>query len=994
MKNQIKLAAFHRIVLFVWVFVLVLALFPLTSNPVKPVKELASSVVVVLLAVSLLALPVKPDVPYDWQRMPVLFLCALWLLWGVVCTLLSDFKMAGLDEMRVYLTWFMIALFSARVFREPRQVHLLFLVICCAVFLSSVYGFMQFLGLDFFPWSTRDVEEYRGLPSTYANPNFAGHTLMLTLILGACLVAIKRMRWVVLLLILIGAHLYQTHMRGAPLALIAGCLLVLCALFTKKYIKTGAAYKPVWALFAVVVLGVAGVLALLPVSKMWTGFYFPTDGSLILRYNGYYGAANMVLDNPIIGVGPGNYGREAIAYWTPYEKRWFADQQKRNMRTHCDLLETATESGVPGLALHVALLMALLVRSLSLAFEDGRPEKRRIGYALAAFFMAFAVDGLFGFNLRVPVSGGLFFLMAGVLEGVSAPLPVSSPVPPPDTGKKKKNKMREQAPPEPEGQPRVFSSLVLCGVALFCLVGASVVFAGEIRYQRGNAAKIYEEDAKNEMYREQILKQGQEQLLAGRSLVFWDERYSDLLGHLAMRAGNTEAAVEYYSRALETDPHHPHKAANLARAYLSEALRDARDNVAPDYDRVGALLEEAQRTTTRAEKYCDISPFVQDVGWRIARARAVLAEEQGADALPHWREVAEKIRHSLQYGLRDVPGTYKALGMAYSKINEPEKALDPLAYVVDKDMKDESGWMLFETATRDSDNTGPILNALYKSHALALAGMPESEDLMVAMIRRLVNVYNDIEKDIFPALRFVRHDLTQVAHRTELWALFSGLAAGLGKPQLLCNEVAMHTASKSGGGNIPEVVRMMCSGADGQDGLGVASREIARASMHSAGQPAARDLAGLVDLLFMMLKGKTYPEEREAEIRANIATAYLEAGRWEEADTNFAYAIERLPENTHGRLMSARARALAGLGRSDEALALSARSVQMAPGDALVQLTYARLLRDAGRNEEAVFAYMAAVNGLPEASPLKKQAQRELGLLRGIMNSPAPEQGS
>ncbi|HOH29949.1 MAG TPA: hypothetical protein PLC40_09755, partial [Candidatus Hydrogenedentes bacterium] len=85
MNNQTRLATFHRVIIFAWVFVLVLALFPLTANPVEPIKELASAAFVVVLAVSLLAVPVKPGAPYDWGRMPALFLAGLWLCWGLFC---------------------------------------------------------------------------------------------------------------------------------------------------------------------------------------------------------------------------------------------------------------------------------------------------------------------------------------------------------------------------------------------------------------------------------------------------------------------------------------------------------------------------------------------------------------------------------------------------------------------------------------------------------------------------------------------------------------------------------------------------------------------------------------------------------------------------------------------------------------------------------------------------------------------------------------------
>lgn len=981
MKQQLRLASAHRYILFIWVFVLVLSLFPLTANPVKPIKELASSIAVFLLAVSMLAWPIRRGEPYDWPRMPVLLLSGLWLLWGLVCALFSDFKMAGFDELRVYLTWLLIALFAARVFRDPGHVRQLFLVICIAVFLSSVYGFIQYFGLDPFPWSTRDVEEYRGLPSTYANPNFAGHTLMLTLILGGCLAMTKRLRWVLLFLVPIALHLYLTHMRGAPLALAAGCVFLLCAWLVSRLPQIGVELRPVASLAAVAVIGIAGVAALMPVSKMLTGFYVPTDGSLILRYNGYYGAAKMTADHPVLGVGPGNFGRMAIAYWTPYEKRWFADQQKRNMRAHCDLLETATESGLPGLALHVALLMALLVRSLTLAFTGADPERRRLGYTLAVFFMAFLVDGLFGFNLRVPVSGAFFFLMAGVLEGVLSPTALPVPQAVPERKKKKKNELPVPVP-EIQTQPRVFSSMALCAAALVCLVFAGVVIVAEMYYQRGNGMRLTAESTENTMQQGQALKLGEDALLAGRRLMFWDERYSDMLGHLAMRGGQTEAAITYYTRALATDPYHPHKAANLARAYLSHALRYARDNAAPDYAQVGALLDEAARYGVQAETYCHISPYVQDVTWRVVRAQAILAEEQDRDARPYWEDMSRRIEEALRYGATDVPGTYKALGTARVKLEQPEQAFTPLTRVLESDMNDQIAWDLFEEAATESGKGGALLDMLYRQYVLLAPRAAEQEEAFAAAVRRMAHVTRDVEKAPGAAFRLARRGLAVAPKSPELWALFAGLAAKQGRKDLFCGQGEEFIRGGVKAADMPAFVQGICSEQGTGMPLAESSRDIARLAMQHAGQDATRDFGGAADLIAQVLAGLQLEPQRTAEVQANMATAYLEAERWEDADKGFSMAIDILPQNARGRLLSARCRALSGMGRNEEAMKFIQEAVQLAPADPLVQLTYARLLREAGRLDEAAFAFTAAINTLPEKSPLKAQAQRELELMR------------
>lgn len=983
-----KLAAAHRVVIYVWVFALVLALFPLTANPVKPIKELITALCVLGLALSLLARPPKVGEAYDWQRMPMLLVAGLWLLWGLVCASFSGFLMTGLDELRTYLGWLLVAFFAARVFREPRHINQLFLVVCTAVFLSSVYGFLQYFGHDPFPWSSRDIEEYRGLPSTYANPNFAGHTLILALIAGGGLLAVKRMRWVIVFMALIAAHLYQTHMRGAPLALAGGCLVLACAWFAARKVRAGFTAKVCFTFGAVILVGLAGMGVLLPVSKVRTGFYFPTDGSLILRYNGYYGAARMVADHPVMGVGPGNFGRQAIAYWTPYEKRWFADQQKRNMRVHFDLLETAVEGGLPGLALHMMLYMVLLVRSLSLAFTSDDPDKRRIGYTCATFFAAFIVDGFFGFNLRVPVSAGLFFLMAGALEGLMAPTPPPVVLAAADMPKKKKkHKLQEEAVLDLDAQPRVFSSLLVCAGAAVCTIFAVVVLAGEMQYQKGTAARLAAESTTNTTQQGYALRNGDEALSSGSALVFWDERYPDLQGHLAMRMGDTEAAIRHYTRALEYDPHHPHKASNLARAYLTHGLKLAREEKEADYTQVAVLLEQAQYFAEQSERYCAVSPYVQDVVWRVARALAVLAEEQGRDEIPYWLETEQRLQQCLAYGTRDVPGVYRALGAAYVKLNRLEDAFGPFERILRDNPTDEPTWMLFEDAARDLKKEEPFIKAVHGSYPLVLKNIKEKEDAFVALLRRMVVAHDELRGDPRAATRLLRYGVMHTLSRSEPWALLAGLAASQGNTNILCRDVTNYLKSEENRESIPVFAQSACTGVENIAALGASSHDLARTAMQYSGHSMAKIFGGAADFLTMLLERGTPEASIEAGIRANLATVYLEAGRWASADDNFAYAIPHLPESGKGRLLAARSRAIAGLGQMDEAMKMIGEAVSLAPNDPLVQLTYARHLRSENRLDEAAFAYQAAVNTLPEQSPLRTQALREAEQLRSVRKS-------
>ncbi|MFA7692020.1 MAG: O-antigen ligase family protein [Candidatus Hydrogenedentales bacterium] len=977
MNEEFRLARFHRLIIYCWIVVLVLALFPLNANPVKHIKELLSAIALFLLAVSLVVRPVKKGACWDWPKIPMLGIVALWLVWNLVCVLHSNFKMAGLDELRVYTTWILIALFASRVFRETRHIRFLFLVICCAVFLSSVYGFMQYVGWDIFPWSSRNVEEYRGLPSTYANPNFAGHVLALTLILGAYLISHASYRWVAALMLVMAAHLYMTHMRGAPLALAAAGGLFFVSFLISRWRSEKTMRKAVSALVLTTVLGLIGLLALLPVSHKRSGYYFPTDGSLILRYNGYYGAAQMVLDNPIMGKGSANYARNAIAHWTPYEKQWFAERQKRNMHVHCDLLETAVESGVPGLFLHVFLLIALLIRCLTLAFSEKDPARRALGYTLAAFFMAFIVDGLFGFNLRVPVSGALFFLMIGVVDGLATPFPRTAD----DRGIEKKKKELPslgKGAVLPQGRPRRSFPLFLCTLSLVCLLSASVVLVGEIYFQRGDAVRFFLEKNPDSPYLTQVRKQGIENLRIGQKLISWDDRYPDMLGHLCMRQALIPEAIAYYSQALALDPYHPHKAANLARAYLNQGLRLARASASPDYPAIAHLLDQAQSYAEQGFHYCEVSPNVHDVRWRIARAKAILAEEQQQEAAPYWEKAAAQIQEALTYGAVDVPGAYQALGLAYLKLNRPNEAVDPITKALHVKMDDESGWVMLEAAAQNSDNTTALLSLGYQRYAALIPDLPETEDAFVATVRRLTRAWTAFDPQSQASARTAAASLEVLPERAELWALLAGIA--LNEGDLAPLRLAMQGCKNRDA--IPLFVKELCADQKTAQQLEELSLELARLVQQASDRDIRNEYSLVADYFLVLLPEIPRASVQEATIRANFGGVYLESGRYDDAEKNFTFAINELPVGDTPRLLSGRAGARAELGRVKEGMMDIKKAATLAPNDPIIQLTYARMLQNEHRYDEAIFAYTAAINLLPEKIDLRKQAEQELSRLR------------
>jgi O-antigen ligase len=405
-----------RFLVQAWVFLLVLALYPYTANPSGPIKHLLTGWAVFAMCAVYLYGMAREGLGLRVTGGAVALLFAF-LGIHVVSALTSDFPLNSLYSLRLWLCGGVLALIAGNSFRTPDQLWKLLLVIVVAVSLSSVYGYLQKFGLDPFPWSARNIEEYAGMPSTYANPNFAGHTLVLALLMALGLLAFRGNLACLLAVALIGSHLYLTHMRGARVAL-AAAGLVLALHWLLCWRGRGALRAGVMTLLLLLAGAATAIAGGIAYASSQGDGPVPLDSPSVLRLNGYYGAARMALDHPVLGAGPGNYDLESPRYWTPFEQRWYATEGKKNDHVHNDALETAADAGFTGVALYFALLIWGVLSGLTLAGSAVDPGRSRLGYVLAACFAAFAVDGLFGFNLRVPVSAGLFFLALGLLQAL------------------------------------------------------------------------------------------------------------------------------------------------------------------------------------------------------------------------------------------------------------------------------------------------------------------------------------------------------------------------------------------------------------------------------------------------------------------------------------------------------------------------------------------------------------------------------------------------
>jgi O-antigen ligase/tetratricopeptide (TPR) repeat protein len=589
-----RLARIIRAGLAAFVFVLILALFPLSLRPAIDVKVWLYQAAALLLAGSWIATVVFGWTPFRWPRLfgPVLVLT---LMAQLVALAFSERLAAGSVFLSQTFCLWMLFLVASQVYNSAREAQPLLISICVGVVISSLYAFAQKAGIDPFPWNeqAQQTSTYLELPGTFGNPNVAGHALVLAIVLAVSLAAAPGTRWCALLVPIYGLHLYWTGFRAGLLALAGGAMGVAITWLAIRAKRSPVAAARITVATLLAFAGVAG-MALFAYGTVQSSNYRLLDDSLMLRYNAYYGAAEMIADRPITGFGPGTYAVENPPYWTEYEQRWLAEKRLRNDHVHSDVLETWIETGVLGAVAYVLLLVCGVYYAAAHAART--PDGRWLSLGLVAFFVTFAIDGLFGFNGRVPVTAVMVMLAAGVLEGCE--------------GFEGSRSTRR----------RVVATFLLLTILAASFVGTRSFVSGTYAYVARSALNGFAVDRAYE-WGQHALSVDPNHPAARR-----------VVADTALAMGRGDLAVPAYSDALEQRPHDIELRLGLARAHLASAAHAIE---AGDAEETMAGLQRAKDAAAAAAALCPVFPDADELLGRVALMRAQLVD-------PSLATVAEK----------------------------------------------------------------------------------------------------------------------------------------------------------------------------------------------------------------------------------------------------------------------------------------------------------------------------------------------------------------
>jgi len=940
---------------------LVLAMFPYTGDPTGDIKNLIISWAACVLGSAWLVTSWRSKQPF---RPPRFFLAILLisLALNLIAALRSDYVAYGLIEVRRFGALFLLYLVASQVYRTPQQVRHLMFVLCCAVLVAAVYAFFQKAGLDFFPWADRTSDEYLNLPATFGNPNYAAHTLILAIIMAVYLAMKKNRLWYLGFAAVFLVHLYFTRQRAGILALLAAALLVAVSKLMNRIVKRPLASAAA-SLLVVGILGVVGLSGIMAITKVRTGNVYPLDLSLLVRYKSYCSASRMILERPILGYGPGAYKIENPRFWTPYEQDWFARELKMNAHVHNDPLEIAIDAGLPAAALYLAFLILGMGYGILMGYTRRDPAERRLGFAFAALFAAFLVDGCFGFNLRVPVSATILFVTAGAMEGLGLPL--------------------EPSPHAASlSAPAVAWRAAVVALAAWCAVLDSLVFTSEVYLQLG----------KRQVYR-RTYGAAQALFTRGEALAPWNWRFAQQLGLVSLAIRDFKGAATHLERALEKNPQYIVTMVALARAKMWIGVAEL-SHAPPPSETVPEstpALDEAAAYAERALGLCPKFAQAEETLGRLASARATqLAKKYGPAEPPTqaiqetWARAETHLSRAIQFGAQNQGELYRLLARAHLGLGDEDGAEQALIRSAQANPADEVTWPYFYEFAKRLGRFDQLRHTLLGQVRRMRETPGFDPDAIAGGHLWLATVYESGYDDADGAERAYREAVRWAPLRPDVWSTYARFAARTGRNTSFATALAASCKGLEAEGKapLPEAEAVALVQQRGPEALGEAAKLLGGALddrfRADRGATARKELAWAADLLLAEAQNAPAELEEIGSVFLGLGMFYARIGELIRADELYAKALPNLWPTEQSICALHWAQVLTRLHRTTQAINILRQTLQHDPDNLSLRLSLARTYARAGMPGQACATYQQMLESPDLDEDSRRAVEREL----------------
>jgi len=304
----------------------------------------------------------------------------------------------------VFKNW-LIFLYVANNLKKPKMVYAVTAIIILTLVHPSVIGFVQylkgdFLGLGFLGERTEAFEYFAGdqeggfrVTGTRGSPNRFGAFIymILTIVLALLFAPIKRKYKYILLpiLALSGFTLLATYSRGAwtGFALAATIIVYWCMvrLNGRKVIN-------LIIVLSIMATGFTSTVFL--VKSIRDRLFLDDGGSSSIRVHMKTNCYNMIKNNPLLGVGFGNY-TEASKYYD--NTGVIGVSMEFPWPVHNEYLLIAAEQGIPALIIFIFLLMVNFFMLFRIGCSNKDPIIPFIGIGFLGSFVAWCFHHQYDF---------------------------------------------------------------------------------------------------------------------------------------------------------------------------------------------------------------------------------------------------------------------------------------------------------------------------------------------------------------------------------------------------------------------------------------------------------------------------------------------------------------------------------------------------------------------------------------------------------------------
>ena len=391
--------------------------FILIFTPLARGSEYQWAVIIIHFAtlLALTAMLIKKSLLWDWRSPQVVLNKPIGVLLLIVfgATCFSQIPHVSLWPAILFGNYIILFYLVIDSVRTRAHLRMLIYVIIAVAILLTIVGLLKVSGHNPFPWwnyaqSTLNLD-LASASSTFGNPNrFAGYMEMaLPLTFGMFFTGDKggKRFLIVYLSLMMLIVLVFARSRGALISTMLSITFVTLLYlinYPKHRFKLIAAFMGGLLFIGLIILSDKNVLEEFKTLKS-----VQSDTSLTSRVILWKNLAEIILDYPLLGTGPGTFS----TMFTQYQPVGF---KVRFYRAHNDYLEFITEVGILLAGVYIWIIVLFFKRG----FKKMRHPSRLVrGTTLGAMtgVSAMLIHSIADFNLQVPANAILFTVLAAIV---------------------------------------------------------------------------------------------------------------------------------------------------------------------------------------------------------------------------------------------------------------------------------------------------------------------------------------------------------------------------------------------------------------------------------------------------------------------------------------------------------------------------------------------------------------------------------------------------